>query len=646
MARTQTTSSVLLVALLLAFVCMMPSLAYAVDAQLAAGSVTVGSEEEIQSSPNIEYRLLANGKGAWKSDGAASVIPNGQSATKVQIKLGDGQMGSVQYKAYVNGFGWQGLRANGRSAGSSTASSKSVSAVRIALTGKVSQLYDVIYKAKNADGSWGPWLKNGKTAGVKNGTLTGLRIKLRAKAKKTASGAGIVDINYRAKLKNARWQPWVSNYAGAGKVSKTARIQALRMKLDAGAYGGHVQYRIRLAGGEWLPWKTDGASTGEYNSIEAIQIKLTGSISKKYDIVYRTYVNGVGWQSRVSNGTTAGTSEGRRIKAVQIKVVSKAKRSGWFGSGKTWSYYQNGTLLKSRWLSTTESPINVMTVRSKRYWLDANGKLAVARIVDPSTKLDAASGKAYYASDWGYIRGGVKLSTSKGIALVGRDGVVLSRTGWFETAIFDDVNKRYYLKSAGSFSVVKTGFFKVAGKTYYAIPNRGYILRDATKLIGGTWYVADSAGVLKKLTSADSLVERYVSWAIGIAQDNSHGYTQDLSGRWGPDYDCSSLVISSLMSVGLPVGAATYTGNMKSELTARGWVWHTNMSTIRRGDILLVHKVGGRQHTEIYLGGGRTVGAHSSETGGIYGVTGDQTGDEINVGPYYSIWQGYLRLGR
>ena len=39
--------------------------------------------------------------------------------------------------------------------------------------------------------------------------------------------------------------------------------------------------------------------------------------------------------------------------------------------------------------------------------------------------------------------------------------------------------------------------------------------------------------------------EKAVTWAIKIANDPAHGYDQD--NRWGPDYDCSSLVISCLL---------------------------------------------------------------------------------------------------
>ena len=133
-----------------------------------------------------------------------------------------------------------------------------------------------------------------------------------------------------------------------------------------------------------------------------------------------------------------------------------------------------------------------------------------------------------------------------------------------------------------------------------------------------------------------------MQWAIGIANDDSHGYSQ--YNRQGPDYDCSSLVCNSLLAAGFPDSGATYTGNMKKCLRKIGFKWHTDLSDLRRGDIMLVHHENGRQHTEIYLGGGKLVGAHIAETGGIHGVTGDQTGNEISVGRYYNApWDGFLR---
>ena len=144
-----------------------------------------------------------------------------------------------------------------------------------------------------------------------------------------------------------------------------------------------------------------------------------------------------------------------------------------------------------------------------------------------------------------------------------------------------------------------------------------------------------------------SKIENYTQKAIDIANDNKRGYSQ--YNRWGnPDYDCSSLVITVVQNSGIPVktNGATYTGNMYNAFIKSGFedVTHTvNLTTgqgLKRGDVLLNIV----NHTEIYIGSGKNVGARASETGTIHGVGGDQTGQEIRVGNYYDYpWNYVLR---
>ena len=143
--------------------------------------------------------------------------------------------------------------------------------------------------------------------------------------------------------------------------------------------------------------------------------------------------------------------------------------------------------------------------------------------------------------------------------------------------------------------------------------------------------------------AADAKIEKAIEWAVAIANDDSHGYSQE--NRQEPDYDCSSLVVNALKYAGISTGGASYTGNMKSELTQHGFTWIpwssiNNVSNLQRGDILL-RRSNGSGHTEIYLGNNQNVGAHSSRGNP---QTGDQTGTEIDVcSYYYGNWTGVLR---
>lgn len=143
-----------------------------------------------------------------------------------------------------------------------------------------------------------------------------------------------------------------------------------------------------------------------------------------------------------------------------------------------------------------------------------------------------------------------------------------------------------------------------------------------------------------------TIIESATSWAIGIAKDQSHGYSQ--ANRWGPNYDCSSLVISAYKHAGVPIDTTVvnYTGNLQNlkkygfqDVT--GKVSLSSGSGLQRGDILWYHISGTNGHTAIYIGNGRIVHARGQSYGSS--KTGDQ-GSEIAVTAYYrGKWQHVYR---
>ena len=146
-----------------------------------------------------------------------------------------------------------------------------------------------------------------------------------------------------------------------------------------------------------------------------------------------------------------------------------------------------------------------------------------------------------------------------------------------------------------------------------------------------------------------SKIDKAIEWALSIANDSSHGYDQ--ANRWGPNYDCSSFLITAWEKAGVPVKTkgASYTGNMKSVFLKCGFKDVTKNDNVefgmgaglQRGDILL-HE---QNHVAMYLGGGQIVQASINERGGITGgQSGDQTGGEIHVRYYYNYpWKVLLR---
>lgn len=125
-----------------------------------------------------------------------------------------------------------------------------------------------------------------------------------------------------------------------------------------------------------------------------------------------------------------------------------------------------------------------------------------------------------------------------------------------------------------------------------------------------------------------SKVENAVRWMEQIAADDSHGYSQ--TNRWGPDYDCSSFVITAFQNAGIPVKekGANFTGNMKAVFTSCGFKDVTNMvnkatgAGLERGDVLLNTLF----HVAVYQGNGKLVHARSND---LRFASGDQNGKEI-----------------
>lgn len=145
--------------------------------------------------------------------------------------------------------------------------------------------------------------------------------------------------------------------------------------------------------------------------------------------------------------------------------------------------------------------------------------------------------------------------------------------------------------------------------------------------------------------ATNAMVEQAVQWCLATAADDSHGYSL---GGWGPDYDCASFVLSGLKAAGLDISGATNCTNMVPVLQSRGFQWIDmgSVGELQRGDIL----VNPDSHTELCVGGGQIVGAHSNHDS----VQGDSGGQEISIrtwgdgsgvdNNYGHGWSGVLRL--
>lgn len=145
--------------------------------------------------------------------------------------------------------------------------------------------------------------------------------------------------------------------------------------------------------------------------------------------------------------------------------------------------------------------------------------------------------------------------------------------------------------------------------------------------------------------------DRMVHLALQIAAEDKSGYSQrPPSGRWGPDFDCSSLIYFLADEAGYDVGTGNdrvrFTGTMLKDFEKAGFqilpFANVGLGELEIGDILLNLAL----HAEIYVGDGKTVAATASEDGSFSGEAGDQTGHEIEVHPastFTKEWNYVLR---
>jgi len=179
-------------------------------------------------------------------------------------------------------------------------------------------------------------------------------------------------------------------------------------------------------------------------------------------------------------------------------------------------------------------------------------------------------------------------------------------TAWFGESYIDTSG----VPDDGKFKY--TGIvFDVDNEVYRYQEKEVYVSSKAVYYNGKAYYV-DANGVLD--SSKDIGMKASIE-AIRLYKEG-HPYSNEV--RWGPSYDCSSLVLTCYKNVGVNIGNATYTKNMVEELSKVGFTVYENPDEIDwlPGDIFLdsLHL----SHTEILIGA-----AYDGSDTGVYALSVD-----------------------
>lgn len=133
---------------------------------------------------------------------------------------------------------------------------------------------------------------------------------------------------------------------------------------------------------------------------------------------------------------------------------------------------------------------------------------------------------------------------------------------------------------------------------------------------------------------SDDKMEKAINWAVGIANDDSHGYSQAKRDN-GTNYDCGSLVYYALVHAGIAgeTKHAPDSAHFGDALKKLGFteLKFTGEKDLKRGDILVKPS----SHVDLYIGDGKEVAAHHASPKGIEDDDPrDTTGKEISVNKF------------
>ena len=174
-------------------------------------------------------------------------------------------------------------------------------------------------------------LTNAQKALVKNLTVLTEAEKKIAELEKAVNPQKPI-LTYQTHVQNEGWQSYVANGSMSGTEGKSYRLEGIKIKLDAKDYDLGISYQTHIQNIGWEAdtlggWKNNDNMSGTEGlsyRLEAIQIKLTGTDSDKFDIFYRVHAQNFGWLDWAKNGNASGTAGfGYRLEAIEILVLPK-----------------------------------------------------------------------------------------------------------------------------------------------------------------------------------------------------------------------------------------------------------------------------------------------------------------------------------
>lgn len=291
--------------------------------------------------------LCLNGKSLGSLRGKSILLGSesgsSEPLTSLSISFENQEIsGSIGYSGCFEFGGWSDVVSDGAALNSKN-DGRALKAVRLTLTGDLSSAYDVWYRCFDSKKGWLGWTCNGADAGatISGSFLTAVEVRIVSKG---SNAPGLTDsafvsdtstdsphVVYQAHSANRGWSPSVLDGQNAGTTGKSLSLQALNVSLSGVDDDSLIEARAHVANIGWQEWRSAGyvGTVGQGLAIQALELRLNGSLANQYDIYYRVHSAGYGWLGWAKNGDSAGTTGlNIQIEAVQIKLIAKDGNPG------------------------------------------------------------------------------------------------------------------------------------------------------------------------------------------------------------------------------------------------------------------------------------------------------------------------------
>lgn len=318
-----------------------PNYATTLNSIIQTYNLTQYDTSEPNVSSPVTYSSHVNEKGwlnAVSNNSISGTVGEGRRVEAIKMSLASNLSGNIEYQTHIQGIGWESTwKKNGQISGT-TGSAKRVEALKIKLSGDVASKYDVYYRVHSQNFGWMNWAKNGEAAGTEGFAyrVEAFQVQLVPKGKSAPVGEGRkfakfqdVNVSYQSHVQNKNWMTPVYDSKVSGTVGNNLRIEAVRIGIvnNPLAFSGTLEYQTHSANIGWQNWKNNyniAGTVGQRLRVEAIKIRLTGDLSKHYDVYYRVHCQTYGWLGWTKNGQMAGTTgKAKQMEAIQVKIVRK-----------------------------------------------------------------------------------------------------------------------------------------------------------------------------------------------------------------------------------------------------------------------------------------------------------------------------------